>query len=74
MCTRWLGVGEMDEKVRVGGLQMRQLKVHQRQPDTSSSIFFVQFLPLDEAATSRVVFVIISGSDGRAGANAFGAN
>ena len=31
------------------------------------------FLPLDEAIVSRVVFVIVSGSDGRAGGNGFGA-
>ena len=34
------------------------------------------FLPVDEAIASRVVFVIVSGSDGRAdgltGGNAFG--
>ena len=30
------------------------------------------FLPLDEAIASRAVFVIVSGSDGQAGGNAFG--
>ena len=32
------------------------------------------FLPLDEAIASRAVFVIVSGSDGRADGNAFGAS
>ena len=32
------------------------------------------FLPLDKAIASRAVFVIVSGSDGRAGGNAFRAS
>ena len=32
------------------------------------------FLPLDEAVATRAVFVIVSGSDGRTGGNAFGAS
>ena len=32
------------------------------------------FLPLDEAVASRAVFAIVSGSDGRAAGNAFGAS
>ena len=32
------------------------------------------FLPLDEAVASRAIFVIVSGLDGRAGGNAFGAS
>ena len=29
------------------------------------------FLPLDEAIASRALFVVVSGSDGRVGGNAF---
>ena len=32
------------------------------------------FLPLDEAVASRMVFVIVSKSDGRTGGHAFGAS
>ena len=34
----------------------------------------ITFLPLDQAIASKRVFVIVSGSDGRAGGNAFGAS
>ena len=37
-------------------------------------LYTVYVLPLDEAVASRAVFVIVSGSDVRAGANAFGAS
>ena len=41
---------------------------------TASSANVQSFLPLDEAAVSRAVFVIISRSDGRAGRNALGSS
>ena len=33
-----------------------------------------RFLPIDEAVASEAVIFIVSGSDGRAGGNAFGAS
>ena len=36
-------------------------------PSTSRGVDNVYFLPLDEAIASGVVFVIVSGSDGRVG-------
>ena len=42
-------------------------------PVTHHDLHF-SFLPLDEAIASRAVLVIVSGSDGRADENAFGAS
>ena len=42
--------------------------------DTFYGATDITFLPLDEAIASRALFVIVSGSDGRTDANAFGAS